>query len=1352
MMSILQKIRGIKFKKCLSCMILIWIFSLVVFPNVYSQEKTKNKSWIINSGFEDGADDWTLKEAEVISDEPFSGKNCVIIRGGGYNYALQDIDVIPGKTYYFSCFVRTSSNKDIKWEAVVQEGKKWLTHAFGKKQLEKWTKTNTLTFIPEGNQIRVALWNYNGEGDVYYDDIYLSLEPPEGIPEYQKKSPAQSKKSKAEVYSGNFLKNPSFEKEDFQKQNVAIYWPSYAGGYTRSSKNSFSGKWACQISSTGKDKRPFGCQITASSYGLPSHGTFTVSSSIYIESYEAGQIFNAYVTVIYTDGTQKIFKSLLTHKQIEMCLKKWESYSFNFTTNPDKKIKVIVPWCLVTSYNSRNFEGTVYFDDIMLCQVSPYIAIPKTKTPPVLDGKLNDEAWKHAALISGFTTIMEPRPPVNPTKVYMLYDDNYIYFGSVCYEKILNPALQKRHLFKADIKEHDSNVFSDDSIEIFISPNGNQDSYYQFAYNSNGVYYDAFKMDKSWNTNVKVVAAVGDKAWYAEVRIPISSVKLEKPFFKFNVCRNEKPYREQSSWSPVQNNFHDVSFWGTGSLYAGKVPQIYTDNLQETMSGNSEYLKINISNSNDSSIKSLVSMNIKEAKKQGGESRVVQDKCVIAENAATTIQLKAKPEKPGDYDISYSLMDRNSGQLLYRSPGYLAVYKESIRANLVSDFEGETEIWLNHAKVNGENFNLSYGINILDLKFKRPENSQCGVKGNIEIFKTANIPAQSLPIDDCWRAISNKEESISDSTGNFPVLLPDGSIWSSSAKSSQLTLRRIIIVDNEKFSPIPVDEGLHIAKGTSQHLTMIVKSPINKTLKNITLTIKTPPEIKLIKGGADNINLNMGKLNSVSVETKNENGKTFSYHKFQFNSINPLLDERLKYAYLLPLVFQLSENTAGNSSNVFYRISGESQSRDIIELWNRLPVVCLAQPSSKSPKKLETQIYHTWTGNYNNEQIDALLTTWRQVGFNTYGNQTAIHSFVGGKRDIWLDRALNQGYHVAVDSGGDKLFKKMLPTGIKSINFSGKTIINPSLSPLYLRGKGRTAAVNCVAEFFKWTRATHLMWDLEFTPTIHCDTSPSALIEFAKYADLSEVPKKEEVLSKYKDKWIDYQCWVWAQVGKIFRDGVKKADPNGKLVIYSGYQSKGGKDHNGVDWNYHRGIPDMAAAGYGRPSKHSMSETLKAIKDIPLTGGILYYDGYSPPEKYRNLKCSILRRITDGCKGFLIFTWQLLEGRAYQKIDEACSILADFEGFFLENSPYNDYEIKGDLSKDDVVILKNANQYLLLIFNESNRVKKGEIMFPDNLAKLPIRNYPENKAIGKASSLPVSVKPYDASIFLLGKR
>ncbi|MFH1905388.1 MAG: carbohydrate binding domain-containing protein [bacterium] len=175
-MSILQKNRGANFRKHLTCMILICIFSLLVFANVYSQKKDKGKNWVINHGFEDGEDGWTLKEAEVISDQPFSGKNCVIIKGGGYNVALQDIDVIPGKTYYFSCFVRTSSNKDIKWEAVVQEGKKWLTHAFGKKQLKKWTKTNTRTFVPKGNKIRVALWNYNGDGDVYYDDIVLGLD------------------------------------------------------------------------------------------------------------------------------------------------------------------------------------------------------------------------------------------------------------------------------------------------------------------------------------------------------------------------------------------------------------------------------------------------------------------------------------------------------------------------------------------------------------------------------------------------------------------------------------------------------------------------------------------------------------------------------------------------------------------------------------------------------------------------------------------------------------------------------------------------------------------------------------------------------------------------------------------------------------------------------------------------------------------------------------------------------------------------------------------------------------------------------------------------------------------------
>ncbi|MFH1904675.1 MAG: carbohydrate binding domain-containing protein [bacterium] len=185
-MSILQKIRGINFRKHLSCIILIWTFSLVVFPNVYSQEKPRGKNLIINPGFEEGNNGWGFKQAEVVSSDAHTGKYCVRVAGGDYNAAFQDIAVEKGKKYRFSVYVKVPSGENVFWVVVISDSQEWIkgTYRQGKAILPSWTKIEQLypyqpiTFTANESTVRVSLWNRKGSSEdasVYFDDIVLEL-------------------------------------------------------------------------------------------------------------------------------------------------------------------------------------------------------------------------------------------------------------------------------------------------------------------------------------------------------------------------------------------------------------------------------------------------------------------------------------------------------------------------------------------------------------------------------------------------------------------------------------------------------------------------------------------------------------------------------------------------------------------------------------------------------------------------------------------------------------------------------------------------------------------------------------------------------------------------------------------------------------------------------------------------------------------------------------------------------------------------------------------------------------------------------------------------------------------------
>ena len=73
---------------------------------------------------------------------------------------------------------------------------------------------------------------------------------------------------------------------------------------------------------------------------------------------------------------------------------------------------------------------------------SPYVLVPKVKTAPVIDGNLDDESWKDAALLSPFMLLSSDEQAKNQTEVYLAYNEKNLYIAARCNSKTLDPTLQ----------------------------------------------------------------------------------------------------------------------------------------------------------------------------------------------------------------------------------------------------------------------------------------------------------------------------------------------------------------------------------------------------------------------------------------------------------------------------------------------------------------------------------------------------------------------------------------------------------------------------------------------------------------------------------------------------------------------------------------------------------------------------------------------------------------------------------------------------------------------------------------------------------------------------------------------
>ncbi|MFH1905725.1 MAG: hypothetical protein ABIK53_09440 [bacterium] len=223
----------------------------------------------------------------------------------------------------------------------------------------------------------------------------------------------------------NLVPNPSFEQPAKETEEKALGWGVYQCGYERSKDKSYapdiSGPWSCKISGSGKEEeKGLGGTNIRIPTGFPEHGTFSATNSIYIASYTQGRIYKAYITVRYTDKTEKGFSSVLSSSEIADNLNRWKTYSITFTTDPEKKIKGIIYWCLVWKQNEEKFIGTVYFDELEL-RLADERAKAKSPLPSLASIHQQPFFAKKIEVTPGGQLMLHPRLPY----VESLPDEEY---------------------------------------------------------------------------------------------------------------------------------------------------------------------------------------------------------------------------------------------------------------------------------------------------------------------------------------------------------------------------------------------------------------------------------------------------------------------------------------------------------------------------------------------------------------------------------------------------------------------------------------------------------------------------------------------------------------------------------------------------------------------------------------------------------------------------------------------------------------------------------------------------------------------------------------------------------------
>ena len=105
-----------------------------------------------------------------------------------------------------------------------------------------------------------------------------------------------------------------------------------------------------------------------------------------------------------------------------------------------------------------------------------------TAEPPVIDGRLDDKAWKAAQWTDDFLDIQglsQPAPRLR-TRVKMLWDQDYFYVAA---------QMGEPHVW-AKLTERDAVIYHDNDFEVFIDPDGDNHLYYELEINALGTEWD----------------------------------------------------------------------------------------------------------------------------------------------------------------------------------------------------------------------------------------------------------------------------------------------------------------------------------------------------------------------------------------------------------------------------------------------------------------------------------------------------------------------------------------------------------------------------------------------------------------------------------------------------------------------------------------------------------------------------------------------------------------------------------------------------------------------------------------------------------------------------------------------
>jgi hypothetical protein len=216
----------------------------------------------------------------------------------------------------------------------------------------------------------------------------------------------------------------------------------------------------------------------------------------------------------------------------------------------------------------RVFEDDPAYDAEVQAIAGKKMTVAYTNAPPEIDGVLNDPEWNFAERITDFSQ-REPdngEPASERTEVRMLFDDDALYFAFYMYDR------EPDKIIALDLRR-DSRLRTDDTMAVILDTFHDRRNSYLFRVNPLGTQYDAEirnerAVNADWDERWDAAVTRTDEGWFAEVRIPLGSLRYRTGSHVWGIDfkREIRRKNEEDNWSNYRRGFQLNAVSQAGNL------------------------------------------------------------------------------------------------------------------------------------------------------------------------------------------------------------------------------------------------------------------------------------------------------------------------------------------------------------------------------------------------------------------------------------------------------------------------------------------------------------------------------------------------------------------------------------------------------------------------------------------------------------------------------------------------------------------------------------------------------------------------------------------------------------------